>query len=352
MREAWIDRLKGLLIALVVLGHAVGSFAVTATPEARPLFSYLYRVIYFFHMPAFFLVAGMLWHRSDLSFGAFALKKMKRLLVPFWCVGLLSIPIYFLFSGVVSSNAEYWVRAVAGETWWSPFFAVVTWSAYPGTEGFRFNSVLWFLPCLFVVQCAGWGLDRICSTNRGRLLVAVGLLIGRYCLGRLCISWYPFQLNTVIQYLPYFILGRVAAPFLLRLSLSGVCTVGLVALYLMLVKAVPFDGWRLSAECRLVAHFAMALGGFLVALAVAKKMSWRGWVSLGGCSLGIMLVHKFPLLFLQMISCKFVSAHLQGVVGESVSCALVFCLSLAVAWWGVGIARRLTPWIVGERKEV
>lgn len=352
MREAWIDRLKGLLIALVVLGHAVGSFAITASDEARPLFSYFYRVIYFFHMPAFFLVAGMLWHQSDLSFGAFARKKMMRLLVPFWCVGLLSIPVYFLFSGVMAGGSDYWNAVMSGKTWWSPLFALATWSAYPGTDGFRFNSVLWFLPCLFVVQCAGWGLDRICSTNRGRLLVAVGLLTIGYLLWKFRLPWCPFQLNTAIMYFPYFILGRVAASFWLRFSLSGVWTAGLVALYLMLAKVVPFDGWRLSAEWRLVSHFSMALGGFLVALAVAKKLSWRGWASLGGCSLGIMLVHKFPLLFLQMVSRKLTGGSLQGMVVEGVSCVLVFCLALAVAWWGVGIARRFAPWIVGERKEV
>jgi len=57
MREAWIDRWKGMLILLVVLGHVVGGGGNLAAGSASNLLLELWRVIYIFHMPSFFVLA-------------------------------------------------------------------------------------------------------------------------------------------------------------------------------------------------------------------------------------------------------------------------------------------------------
>jgi fucose 4-O-acetylase-like acetyltransferase len=53
-RDESIDRLKGLLICLVVLGHAFGLTLKFG------LYKDLYQLIYLFHMPAFLFVTGYL----------------------------------------------------------------------------------------------------------------------------------------------------------------------------------------------------------------------------------------------------------------------------------------------------
>ncbi len=53
-RNEYLDYLKGLLISLVVLGHTI---QVSKTNFDD---SFLFRVIYSFHMPFFFLVSGYL----------------------------------------------------------------------------------------------------------------------------------------------------------------------------------------------------------------------------------------------------------------------------------------------------
>lgn len=52
-RQIWADSLKGILILLVVLGHAIqGVLSETADSN------HIYNLIYSFHMPAFFAISG------------------------------------------------------------------------------------------------------------------------------------------------------------------------------------------------------------------------------------------------------------------------------------------------------
>jgi len=64
MRLVWVDVLKGLLIALVVLGHIAGAAENLSTGLTSNVFHYVRRMIYLFHMPAFFVLAGWMWHRN------------------------------------------------------------------------------------------------------------------------------------------------------------------------------------------------------------------------------------------------------------------------------------------------
>lgn len=61
MRIEWIDRWKGLLILLVIIGHTVGSVSHVCNGYARDVFEFIYKAIYMFHMPAFFCVVGICW---------------------------------------------------------------------------------------------------------------------------------------------------------------------------------------------------------------------------------------------------------------------------------------------------
>lgn len=73
-RIDYIDNVKGILILLVVLGHCIEGEA------------YLKTVIYSFHMPAFFIISGILLNYSSAvgkNFGAFLLSRIRQLLIPY-----------------------------------------------------------------------------------------------------------------------------------------------------------------------------------------------------------------------------------------------------------------------------
>lgn len=94
-RIDWIDFAKGVAIILVVLGHAISSKMD------------LYKFIFVFHMPFFFVTAGFLLNLDKWGgyekYNAFASKLFKRLLLPYYIAEILWYPIWF----VVCHKAGY-----------------------------------------------------------------------------------------------------------------------------------------------------------------------------------------------------------------------------------------------------
>ena len=77
-RLIWLDSLKGWLILIVVLGHAIQY----CLPEDACENDYLWNLIYSFHMPAFMAASGFINYRSIRNVGEFVRKVPLRLLLP------------------------------------------------------------------------------------------------------------------------------------------------------------------------------------------------------------------------------------------------------------------------------
>ena len=72
-RLIWIDSLKGWLMILVVLGHAIQSSLGDACFQ-----NHLWNIIYSFHMPAFMAISG--WFAYSITSFTFAPgNKFKRI---------------------------------------------------------------------------------------------------------------------------------------------------------------------------------------------------------------------------------------------------------------------------------
>ena len=76
MRERWIDETRGYALLLVVLGH-MG-------------ISYFGQYFTTCHLPLFYFLSGFLFSSRD-AFPVFVKKKAKRLLVPYFCFGIILI---------------------------------------------------------------------------------------------------------------------------------------------------------------------------------------------------------------------------------------------------------------------
>lgn len=77
-RIQYIDIAKGILIILVVIGHVI-NFNTLPTRLLKVW-------IYSFHIPAFFIISGILINKSNLvntSFDVFLKKKILRLIAPY-----------------------------------------------------------------------------------------------------------------------------------------------------------------------------------------------------------------------------------------------------------------------------
>ena len=102
----WVDAAKGLGIIIVVLGHAIAD----TTPNV-PIFGKIFQIIYSFHMPLFFFLSGFcgikaLQKRQLHEKEAYILERFKRLMIPYFFVGICYIPIKLFMADYVTKKID------------------------------------------------------------------------------------------------------------------------------------------------------------------------------------------------------------------------------------------------------
>ena len=352
--EEWVDRWKGLLISLVVLGHTVGVAGHFAQGAAKELLVYVFKVIYCFHMPAFFCVAGYLWRmKTEESWMAFFAKKFRRLMVPYLIFSFLSGVIYYVMSGAFSAAVHgatdaYYAKMSGAPTVCGLLLSIIHAGGRPDNGVFCGNSVLWFLPAMFSVCVLYRFLDRWIRNMWGQLVVALGCLIGSFYVP----GGMPWGLSAAIFYLPFVIVGRWILPKVMFPRLNRVRTISMLgAAYLAVCWITP------NAYCRhlylswRVAFFALALFGCWVSALMARRLDVRLLVGWGLSSMGIMLMHKYIILAVGM-KLPFVRALYASFPPISIAITgIVTALALMVSWWMTRVIDRYCPEALGGRRK-
>ena len=104
-RDPWLDIFRGVAILLVVAGHVIGGLTYTSHITSVRGFREAYDWIYAFHMPAFFVAAGLVMDKSLRTRGPwqFLLEKFRTLMYPYLVWGVLSQAVSRLAQGYVNS---------------------------------------------------------------------------------------------------------------------------------------------------------------------------------------------------------------------------------------------------------
>lgn len=131
MRNKGLDVVKGIGIILVILGHNTND---------------LHSWIYTFHMPLFFMLAGI-FHKSSETFIAFFKKKWKSLMIPYFTFAIMLF-IFWLFIG------RYFGESAIQKTPIRECLIGILYSVdkIKGFSSMEFGSYIWFLPCLFIMS--------------------------------------------------------------------------------------------------------------------------------------------------------------------------------------------------------
>ena len=186
-RELWVDVAKALAIVLVVIGHPVGD-AVYA------------KYIYWFHMPAFFLLSGYLFRplNSWAAFRIWFVKRCRSLLVPY-CVYLTVVTLvryYFVYRYLHIIEASYV---------WNDLKEVL----FGGRMIGGYYTVFWFFTCLFATQVL---FALIGMLRNGRAVLAV--VAFAYLVAHLEAWWIaahdvlvPWDLDVALIAMAYYAIG-------------------------------------------------------------------------------------------------------------------------------------------------
>lgn len=202
-RDLRIDILKGIGIIAVVCGHAMGGIGL--------------REITIFHMPLFFILAGMFYKVKK----GFIQSRVKRLLLPFLNYSLLFFVLLW-FTGLnekaLSKFSIYHIAAFDGPTW--------------------------FLIALFLISLIYYVLDRIIKKSLLLLAVTFGI-------GLIFASWdvnLPFYLRQALFSLPFFAFGRFLPPPISENKLIVEDCRSNLALYLAVIGAVITEYFCISTS--------------------------------------------------------------------------------------------------------
>ena len=352
---SWIDAYKGVLIVLVVLGHVIGG-AVHIMPEemgSRNVAEYAFKFIYSFHMPAFFFIAGVTFGMGrKKAYSEFVLRKVRRLLVPYFLFGIVSALLYLVMSGNFNSSVtnhatDTYYAGKTGIAWWMPFLGLLHGGGWPNGQGFIANSVLWFLPCMFTVEMAYYLLDRAVPCRCHQLVAGSLLLLLAYPLKCLLPPMLPLGLSKLPYYLPFMILGRWL-PSKVRTNRFAP-TLG-VTLFIALAVGVIVtpNAWYATQSWKWSLVFiGLAVLGSLMPICLIDLLDWRFVRASGTASMTIMLLHKFLVVAMQLKipvfremsafgGWRMIAATMAITVVSVITCVAADSLILSLAPWMLG----------------
>lgn len=314
MREGLWDRARGIGILLVVYGHVLrGLVAAGLVPADSPLVISDF-VIYTFHMPLFFLLAGMNAARG-VTRDNFLKSKIPTIVYPYFLWSLLQ-GLVQMAAGGGNVNNPVTVTALLSIAW---------------TPIFQF----WFLSALFVCHI----LARITNVDPLRL----GLLaLCVYPLGVYLISSVPFFANPfamLIFYAAGMYLDTHLKALVERLTNPSCMIVTVLGLGLSLYVAYRMGSYR--APSALCAAFL----GILLVLQLSQLCRHgvlARWIELLGlCSMPIYLVHVFGTASVRVLLSKLGVQH----VGVHLACGMIAGIVLPVIVLYVVYRLRKERWL-------
>lgn len=307
IRYHYADIMKGIGIILVLMGHI-------------QRIAGLGNWIYSFHMPLFFFVSGMFFHDNGLFFK----KKVKSLLVPYLSFAL----ILFLYWWLLEVRFRPPKEGIDALTQFGNIFFPMNVSSQ---EPYYFDVVLWFLPCLFMVELIFWCINHFLKRKPILFATTISLIIAVYFIcGK---PWFPLWTPQAITALPFYFVGYIVFQRLLvgkpLLSKSNYPKI-LIGVGVLLISALFISGrsdmrsmlfWPNYFSFVLIA-LLLSFSTLLLSIGINKNriLEW-----LGKNSLVLMLIHD-PIKRILI----FAYAHLFGLSTDAVRGSLVHVLILTV----------------------
>ena len=288
----YLDLAKGFGICLVVLGHS-----------RFPL----HFAIDVFHMPLFFVLAGMTFTQPAVqSFSLFLIKKIDRILVP------------WVFFSILSAVVAY----------------VIHWN-----KPTSFNAPLWFLQTYFCSIVIYTLLKIYCNRFISIILISLIFIFSYtdflqalpFSLWRALISVVYIHIGTFIPTL----LSKVNWPLVVAFIFFALYAIGVVLSFTFYnVEGLTYISGKVI-EYNLILFWFTSISGCMALILFCyykNKLVFFNWC--GKNSLVIMLTH-FPLCeYLNVLSSQILSKYnLQSVTWQSIialfcySAILLFCYS-------------------------
>lgn len=309
-RCIWADSLKGVLILIVVLGHAIQSV------YGKDVYSnHLWNLIYSFHMPAFFVISG--FFVKPIGGGNFIIKRVHQLLVPYF--------IWLLIKTIVSRNVSF-----------SDYVAEVV-----NPISFWFLWVLFFVYTLFQISYF-IHIKTGCSFNCSNIVFAVILLL----INQL-VDVTAFGMERICYYFVFFVLGYYMRTYQLFTIRNKAILIVLFFLWFFLAWSwnmnslpmwMPTYSFLSFGAVKLIYGIVAALMAIIVIMNMApsvlsndsninKKIAKLGFYSLGMYVIHLLFIYRVGNIIRNLVSTKAIAVIFVFIISTLLSIAILWCLN-------------------------
>lgn len=235
-RLDWLDVSKALGVYLVILGHL-------------SIFNYhTFRFIFAFHMPFFFIVAGLVF-RFDPSVKTFLKKCCRHYLIPYITVLILGI-VQCLLVPAAGHNMQSFL------TWGS-----IEKAFYDGHPCYSFFGSAWFLLAMFWAQLLFYGMYKLGMKQKKYIVVLLWILL-------IAVAIFAKEIFAVV---PYF----ENLPFKLDSALMATVFIGIG--YLLRKNGI-------LEKNKIYISAIFVVGGAILTILFGCK--WNYYVNLCDCAYG------------------------------------------------------------------
>ncbi len=353
-RIQWVDNAKALGMFLVFWGHLLERGAFTGQSM---LVHDVYKAIYAFHMPFFFLLAGYFFRSTDNRFGSLVVEKFKSRLVPM---------VFFVGLSTLMWQVPGWWDLPTDDD--SPLQATQKfWLVLQGKPAT--NWPCWFLVCLFMVELLAAEIMPFARTRLRHLvaMVIVGALAWQVAsnsmltanrMGFMDKDWWFWQESTVA--LGFYLAGHYMKQYLTlavpdRTRRSLLVMLACIGGFLLLFNR-NFDGGLGAVNMSGATHGSWPLfwsTALLGSLAFIHVSSWLPPVKL----VSYIGNNTIPLLGLNGLMLEFYNRFLWAWCEPYIAdwtilpfSAMVALVSLLLCLPIVFLLNRLLPFLIGRWK--
>lgn len=322
---ASVDVARSIGIILVVLGHAFPDASLEGGIQNN-VWRIVYHIIYSFHMPLFVFLSGFVSDVYSIDVCDCCnrvKKKFKRLMIPYFCWGILYIPFRILLAQYASAefNIKRLWRILIGE---NPY------------------SGLWFLYALFTISFIHiWLIKSDKKLSIGFIISILMLIIGKYTNIIEPIKW-------VFLYLFYYLLGVYFHKYY-----AEICKViknkGRLFLTGCIFVVLFFLNYQFKTCVSGFLNIIIAISGLLVVFVISEYLSNIEFLTqIGKYGMDIFIMSGPVLVFLRIVLYKFVG--IQYTLYVIVATILAYAIPIFISKFIIRKNRILRRLLLGMWK--
>lgn len=318
-----MDLLKGIGIIAVYLGHSFN----LSNLQWNDLLTYIYRSVYSFHLPLFFIVSGFLSNTGrDIQIQKFYKNKLKRLFIPYLFINFLDYIPRKLFPKLVNSQFEGIKEVLLYGT-----------------------KISWFVYVLFILFLIFPLLEKfILKKDRYYLFGLLILILNVFKIGT---DIKILSLGTVIYYLIYFYIGYQVKIVYKQNILNGIFTKKIS----YIIISILYLGFAYKYfYINLYTHILFAIIGTLFYLNFSIRLKEREKIYrflkfCGNNSMTIYLIEGFITVIIRVILLKIIP-----IKNEEFMMTIFFLLRIGIVYVitkFIIIKSSMLCFLLGARKE-